>query len=150
MGNVIHTKKWKERKSVSHPLLRPAERYSENVLTPVSLTGVVIPWEKGLNGGRNSDYKLVCSSGLEYFIVADREWKEVLSFYRWEEVKVIGLLNVSNMTIIPQKVFPKGPTGEKENMIHLARWKGSEFVKKIAKNLNDLVLVPAAICAVMS
>lgn len=137
-------------KKISHPLGKPARRYVENILTPISLSGVVIPWSKELREGQNSDFKLVCSSGLEYFIVADSEWRDVLSWYSWEEVKVIGLLNVSNMTIIPQKVFPKRPTGEKENVIDLAAWKSREFVKKLVKNVNDLVLIPAAVCAVMA
>ncbi len=137
-------------KKISHPLGKPAQRYVENILTPISLSGVVIPWSKALSSGRNSDFKLVCSSGLEYFILADPEWRDVLSWYSWEEVKVIGLLNVSNMTIIPQKVFPKGPTGEKENVIDLAAWKSRDFVKKLVKNVNDLVLIPAAVCAVMA
>ena len=137
-------------KKISHPLGKPAQRYVENILTPISLSGVVIPWSKELREGQNSDFKLVCSSGLEYFIVADSEWRDILSWYSWEEVKVIGLLNVSNMTIIPQKVFPKGPTGEKENVIDLAAWKSREFVKKLVKNVNDLVLIPAAVCAVMA
>jgi len=137
-------------KKISHPLGKPGQRYVENILTPVSLSGVVIPWSKALNSGRNADFKLVCSSGLEYFIVADSEWRDVLSSYSWEEVKVIGLLNVSYMTIIPQKVFPKGPTGEKENVIDLAVWKSREFAKKLVKNVNNLVLIPAAVCAVMT
>lgn len=137
-------------KKISHPMVKPGQRYVENILTPISLSGVVIPWSKALSGGRNSDFKLVCSSGLEYFIVADSEWRDVLSWYSWEEVKVIGLLNVSNMTIIPQNVFPKRPTGEKENVIDLVTWKSREFVKKLVKNVNDLVLIPAAVCAVMA
>jgi hypothetical protein len=137
-------------KKISHPLGKPVQRYVENVLTPISLSGVVIPWSKEIRKGQSSDFKLVCSSGLEYFIVTDSEWRDILSWYSWEEVKVIGLLNVSNMTIIPQKVFPKGPTGEKENVIDLAAWKSREFLKKLVKNVNDLVLIPAAVCAVMA
>lgn len=133
----------------SHPVLERSKGYTENVLTPVTLSGVVAPWNKSLGGGRTSDYKLVSYSGLEYFIVADSEWRDVLSRYCWEEVKVIGLLNVSNMTLIPQKVYPKGPTGDKENVIDLAAWKSKQFVKKLVKNLNDLVVAPTAVWAVM-
>lgn len=136
-------------KKISHPLGKPAQRYVENMLTPVSSSGVIVPWSKTFVGAQNSDFKLVCSSGLEYFIVADSEWRDILSWYCWEEVKVIGLLNVSNMTIIPQKFFRKGPSGEKENVIDLAAWKSREFVKKLIKNVNDLGLASAAACAVM-
>ena len=134
----------------SHPLTRSSKGYSESVLTPISLTGVVVPWTKGLSGGRESEFKLVCSSGLEYFFVVDPEWKDVLSQYSWEEVKVIGLLNIANMTLIPQKVFPKGLRGEMENVIDLAAWKGRDLVKKLVKNVNDLVVVPGVVLAVMT
>lgn len=134
----------------SHPVLERSQGYEENILKPVTLSGVVAPWNKSLGGGRTSDYKLVSDSGLEYFIVADSEWRDVLSRYCWEEVKVIGLLNVSNMTLIPQKVYPKGPTGEKENVIDLAAWKSKALVKKLIKNVNDLVVVPAAVWAVVA
>lgn len=138
-------------KKISHPLEKPGQRYVENILTPVSLSGLVIPWSQPLSSGRDSDFKLVCSSGLEYFIVAsESEWRDVLSWYSWEEVKVIGLLNVSNMTIIPQKVFPKGPTGKKENLIDLAAWKSRRLVKKLVKNVNGLVFIPATPCAAMT
>ncbi len=134
--------------SQSHPVSEPSKGYAENILTPVTLSGVIAPWTKSLNGGRTSDYKLISYSGLEYFIVADNEWREILSKYCWEDVKVIGLLNTSNMTLIPQKVYPKGPTGE--NVINLASWKSKELVKKIVKNVNDLVVIPAAVWAVMA
>lgn len=133
----------------SPPVLERSQGYTENILKPVTLSGVISPWNKSLDGGRRSDYKLVSYSGLEYFIVADSEWRDVLSRYCWEEVKVIGLLNVSNMTLIPQKVYPKGPTGEKENVIDLAAWKSKSLVKKLIRNVNDLVVVPAAVWAVM-
>ena len=135
----------------SHPLLKDTSGgYSENVLTPVTLFGVVVPWTKSMGDGRTSDYKLACSSGVEFFIVADSEWRQVLSHYCWEDVKVKGLLNVSNMTLVPQKVFPKGPTGERDNVIDFAAWRGRDLVKKLTKNVTDLVLVPAAVFAVMS
>ncbi len=131
------------------PLSKYTRVYTNNVLTPVTLSGVVVPWIKTLSDGRDSDYKLVCSSGVEYFIVADNEWRSVLSSYSWDEVKVKGLLNISNMTLIPQKVFPKGPTGEKESAIDLANWKQRDFTKKVIKKINDLVLIPAAALSVI-
>ena len=131
-----------------HPVSEPSKGYSENILTPVNLSGVVAPWTESLWGGRTSDYKLITSSGREYFIVADNEWREVLSTYCWEEVRVIGLLNLANKTLIPQKVFPKGPTGE--NVIDLASWRNKEFIKKIVKNINDFVVIPVAVWAALA
>ena len=123
-----------------------------NILTPVTLSGVVTPCNQELVDGRSCDYKLVTSSGLEYFIVADSEWRSVLSTFCWEVVNIIGLLNICNMTVIPQKVFPKGPTGEKEKLIEVAEWDRGKFVrkaKKIAKTVNDFVLVPGVLMAMI-
>jgi hypothetical protein len=122
----------------------------DGFLTSVTLYGVIVPWTKPMADGRTSDYKLASVSGFEYFIIADAEWKAVLSRHCWEEVKVKGLLNVSTMTLVPQKVFPKGPTGERDNVIDLSAWKGRDFVKKLTHGVADLVLVPAAVLAVMA
>ncbi len=121
------------------------KRYSENILTPVNLTGVIMPWIKEMSGERDSEFKLVCPSGLEYFFIADSEWKNILARYNWNQVKVIGLLNVSNMTLIPQKVIPTNPPAEMENVIDLAHWKGRNLIKKLVKNMNDLVVAPTAV-----
>lgn len=111
-----------QRKNGSHPLARTSKGYAENILTPVTLAGVVVPWtKKMMSDGRNSEYKLVCASGSEYFFVTDQEWREILSRHCWGDVKVKGLLNIANMTLIPQKVFPQGPDGQLENVIYLAR-----------------------------
>lgn len=129
----------------SHPLAQTAKGYVENVLTPVKLSGVVVPWIKTLSGGRESEFKLVCSSGLEYFFIADSQWKDILTQYCWNDVKVVGLLNIRNMTLIPQKVFPKGPHGEMENVIDLATWKGRKLFKKVIDIINDQVVIPVAV-----
>ncbi len=134
----------------THLLSNPSKGYGENVLTPVNLPGVVVPWRRELKGGKESDYKLVCSSGMEYFFVADKEWRGVFSWYSWEDVRVIGFLNLATKTIIPQRIFPKGPKGEKENVIDLAIWKSREAIKKAVKNTNDMVVIPASVLAVMS
>lgn len=120
--------------------MKPFRIKTEKQLTPVSLSGVLVP---------SSDYKLVSLSGFEYFIVADSQWEEVLPQYCWKEVKVIGLFNIANRTVIPQKIFPKGPTGEKENIINIPIWKNRKLAKKLVAHLSELVLVPAAICALM-
>ncbi|MGE0762984.1 MAG: hypothetical protein AB7N80_06880 [Bdellovibrionales bacterium] len=149
MKSLLTFKKMKgEKVEPNHPLEKPSRGYSKNVLTPVTLSGVVVPWDKEVSATRSSEYKLVCTSGLEYFLVANDEWRSVLSWYCWEEVKIVGLLNTADLTLIPQRVFPKGPKGEKENVIDLALWRSREAIKKITKNVSDLVLVPAAVLAV--
>jgi hypothetical protein len=125
-------------------LARSSKGYVENILTPVKLSGVIVPWTKYFSGGRESEFKLVCSSGLEYFFVADTEWKDILTHSCWDNVKVIGLLNISNMTLIPQKVFPKGPRGEMENIIDMVTWKGRKIFKNLINSINDQVAFPVA------
>lgn len=150
---MIPKRRWFKRvevPEVSHMKTVSILKYPEGALTPVILTGVVLPWDKPMNDGRTSDFKLVCSSGSEYFIVADSHWRQELSHYRWEEVKIKGLLNAAHMTLVPQRVFPKGPSGERKEAIDLATWRGRDLVKKLTKNVTELVLVPAAVIAVMS
>lgn len=121
------------------------KKEAENIFAPVSLSGFVVPWAKTMSVGMESEFKLVCSSGQEYFFVVDDEWKQVLILHCWNEVKVKGLLNIVDLTIIPQKIFPKGPRGELENVIDLATWKARKFVKKIINDLNDQVIIPVAV-----
>ena len=91
-------------------------------IMPVILSGVVVPWIDDPRNGRDSDYKLVCASGTEYFMVTDPERRSLLSYFSWEEVKVKGLLNPANMTLIPQNIFPKGPAGERKGFIDPVSW----------------------------
>ena len=121
----------------------------KNNLTPVSLTGLIVPWSKRVGRTGTSDYKLVCSSGLEYFIITDHEWREVLANHSWDQVTVIGKLNLTDMSVLPEKILPKGPNEKRGDVIDLAARKGRPFVQKLVKNLNDLVLVPAVICAMI-
>lgn len=114
--------------------------------TPVTLFGVIVPWRKFLDDGKISDYKLVCKSGVEYFILADSEWRHTLAQSCWEEVTVKGVLNVFNMTIIPQAISPHGPPGERENVIEFAAGKKGTHAKKL-KILSELILVPVAVLA---
>lgn len=125
-------------------------RYSENKLTPVALSGVVVPRTKVFGDRKDPDFKFVSASGFEYSIVADNEWSHLLSIYSWEEVKIVGLLNLTNMTLIPQRVFPKGPTGDRENLTEFAAWKGRNLAKKLVEKINDLVVVPAAALAAVA
>ncbi len=118
-------------------------KHRENVLAPMSLTGIVVPRIRLLNRNQDSSFKLACFSGAEYDIITDSEWQEVLQRYRWEEVKIVGLLNLADLTLIPQKVFPKGPRGETENTIDLVAWKARDLAEKVVKNIDSLTVVPA-------
>lgn len=102
-------------------------------LVPVTLSGVIVP--------RDSEFGLACVNGVEYAIVTDDQWRSVLSHYCWKDVRFKGLLNPSKMTVVPQRIFPKGPTGERECAVNLATLMG---------RIAEWVLVPAAVFAVMS
>lgn len=114
----------------------------------ISQTGVLIPWTKRL-GDSISEYKFVCKDGSEYFILADSDWREILAWYSLGEVKIIGLLNISNRSLILQKILPKNLYSDKERTRDLALRKGKELLKTIVKTAHDLVFIPAAICAMM-
>ena len=148
MSNVLTFQSKDEAKT--HPLKGNNKGYSENILTPVKLSGHLLPWSPLNNNGNSSEYKLVCSSGLEYFIVADANWLEVLERLCYQDVRVIGLLNVANMTLIPQKIFPKGPNGEVESVVDLAAWKAKKFITKLVNNINKNVVIPVAVLTWMT
>jgi len=114
----------------------------ENILTPVSLVGVVVPIKKPADGTDDCEFKLVTLSGVEYSILTDSEWERVLDNYRWEEVRVRGLLNPLTMTIVPQWVVPHGPTGETQRVTKVPIWKDRILIGKIKKTVKDLVLIP--------
>ena len=140
--NYIQTQKREQ--NDSNPMISFKPQGLDHILKPILLNGMLVPQPKGA-----FDYKLVCSSGLEYFIVADAKWRRVLSYYKWEEVKFIGFLNKSNMTIIPQKIFPKGPASDNETVVSGMGLKRRDLLEKLAVNANELVFTPLAICAVM-
>jgi hypothetical protein len=117
----------------------------QNNLSTVSLSGVIVPWTRILGRGRVSAFKLVSNNGLEYPIVPAPEWKDVLSCYSWEEVRVFGLLDSDDLSLIVMRVFPKGPKGEKDFLIDLLSRKGRDLVSKVKKGVNDLILAPAAL-----
>lgn len=115
----------------------------ESFLTPVSLVGVIVPTRMPTDDREDSEFKLVTLSGVEYLILTDSDWERVLENYRWEEVRVRGLLNAATMTIVPQWVVPHGPTGEPQRVTDAPLWKDRNLVGKIKKTVADLVLVLA-------
>jgi hypothetical protein len=112
-------------------------KQQEIVLTPVSVVGVVVPAAED----QKLEFKLVTLHGVEYSILTDSAWERVLENYRWEEVRVRGLLNASTMTIVPQWVVPHGPTGETQRVSDEPLYR--DVIGKIRKTIADLVLAPA-------
>lgn len=115
---------------------------TEKLFTPVSVAGVVVPKRAS---GRDSEtaFNLVTLTGVEYSILADQEWQLVLETYRWEEVRVRGLLNIATMTIVPHWVVPRGPTGETQRVTDKPLAKSGDLIGKIKKTVADLVLAPS-------
>lgn len=113
----------------------------EFFLTPISVVGVVVPKEP-FAVSNHREFKLVTLCGVEYSLHSDSEWQQVLENYRWEEVRVRGLLNSSTMTIFPLWVIPRGPTGETQRVSE-APWLDRNIVGKFKKAVADLVLAPA-------
>jgi hypothetical protein len=126
------------------------DRYVENILTPMTVSGVVVPWEKTINDKTQIEYKLACDNGTDYMILSRSEVENILPLYSWKSVNIVGLVNESKMLLIPQKILPKGPDGESSNVIDLSRWKKLGLRKKLMNKLNDFIIVPAAVLAVLA
>ena len=120
--------------------------YAENILVPVTLSGIVVPCSRAMDYEEAYEYKLACANGAEYLIEADAKWGEVLSTYVWQEVKVKGLLNLDKMTVVLQRVFPRGPSGDRGNIAAFAGQRGRELIKKVSGDFQDLVFILAAVC----
>ncbi|MGZ3722679.1 MAG: hypothetical protein ACXVA9_07115 [Bdellovibrionales bacterium] len=121
----------------------------EKVLCQVTLSGVVTPQLRKIGAARASEYKLVCADGSAYFLVADAKWRRVLSQLSWLEVRVVGLLNPSNRSLIPEKVLPKGPKGERGNA-GVALTGVGDLLKNFTKTAGDLAFVSAAVWALIA
>lgn len=111
-------------------------------LSPIALVGTIVPDQ--------THFKLVCAGGVEYVIDDNSKARAMLPIYCWKEVKIVGLLNNTNQTLIPQKVFPKGPDGESSNVIDLPLWQSQNLKRKVLNKINELVVVPAAVLAVLA
>jgi hypothetical protein len=118
----------------------PAGASVQNALVPITVAGVVVPSkELGTNGWQRR-FRLICANGVQYAIEASPEWRNVLSRYEWEEVKVVGLLNKAIMAIILQKLFPVGPDGSGLSMAKFA-------VKGVCRLAKDVFRKPEGLVA---
>lgn len=137
-------------KKVVNPWGKPDFGCREKRLAPVKLTGVVIPCNPLPNAPTQSNFKLVCPNGLECYFSTDKNWSTILNRYSWDEVKVIGLVNKSNLSLIPQKIYPKQPIGKRQKIIDLIRWKNQNIAHQFAKQLNHSLATPAALPAIVA
>ena len=127
----------------------PTRRSFRRNISRISLSGLLIPWVKMI-GGRRSEFKLVCSSGLEYSILSGPEWREILRQFSWREISLNGFLNLLSGTLVPRKVVPKSPIKDGEKIIDLAARKSRYLIQKLLRNVNDFVLIPAALWAIIA
>lgn len=133
-----------------YPLMTQEERYRENRLSPITVSGVIAPWEKKLSDGSRSEYKLACGNGTEYLIFENSKVRDVLPLYCWKEVKIVGLLNKSRMELIPQNILPQGSDGESSNVVDFSLWKDKNLRRKVLNKINELVVIPVAVFAVLA
>lgn len=125
------------------------KQFAKQSLAPISVTGMIVPWEKSWSNGKKTHYKLACNNGLDYIIAENSEVHDVLPLYCWREVKVVGLLNTSNLTLIPQKVIPKGPNDQSSNLVDLSAWKKLKMKRELYDKINELVVVPVGVLALL-
>jgi hypothetical protein len=121
----------------------------DNVLTSASLLGTIEQYIKILHDGP-PEFKLVCPDGNEYLIIPTSSLKESLQQYSGKKVKVFGMLNRSNNTLLLQKIFIKDLNEDQNNMIDLQVYKRRQLLKKIARTVNELVIIPIAVLAVLA
>jgi len=96
--------------------------------TQVSLSGVIVPWHEDFAGGYFTDYKIITTSGLEYFILADDDWRETLKSYIDSNVILKGLMDIQTKTIFPKSIEGEGPDkGPSSNMDLEFNYMGEDF-----------------------
>ena len=121
----------------------------ENRLTPIEISGVIVPVKNILRNKTHIEYKLKCDHEKAHPIETTSQMRNLLNLYRWKEVRVVGLLNESSGAVIPQKILPKGSDGESSNIIDFNLWKNKKLTRKVINKINDLVIVPSAVLAVL-
>ena len=70
--------------------------------TPIAIRGVLVPWDEKIDSNENSDFKVITSSGTEYFLLTNHDWKLVCNEFSWRNVRLKGMLNIKNMTVVPE------------------------------------------------
>ena len=111
----------------THPLYRLNKKsLRKSLCTPIKVRGTILPWDRRVAEGAQSDYKLITSSGLEYFLVTDEYWTEVIKNFSWMTVRLKGDLNIQNMTLIPREIDLDGPNEQQAEVIPIKRKKKSK------------------------
>jgi hypothetical protein len=60
---------------------------------------VIVPWTKFVHKEKNTDFKIITESGMEYFLVTENKLKNNIADYCWSRVKVQGTIDLNLMTL---------------------------------------------------
>lgn len=115
-----------------HPLKRHSALPEKDVFyTPIAVRGVLVPWDEEVDVNESSDFKVITSSGTEYFLLTNHDWKLVCNEFSWRNVRLKGLLNIKNMTVVPEEITTDDPEGSKAKVIPIKKVK-----EKLKKGLS--------------
>ena len=120
----------------------------ENILRSVTLSGTIEQYIKILDDESPFEFKMVCADGREYSVAMGSSVKN-LSSYVDKRIKVFGLLNKSNNKLIVQKIVLQNSNEEENKTIELDYHRRRKLINKIARTVNELVIIPIAILAVL-
>ncbi len=107
-----------------HPLKKHSALPEKDIFhTPIAVRGVLVPWDDEVEINENSDFKVITSSGTEYFLLTNHDWKLVCNEFSWRNVRLKGLLNVKSMTVIPEEITTDDPEDNKAKVIPIKKVK---------------------------
>lgn len=125
-----------------HPLKKQSALPEKDVFcTPIAVRGVLVPWDEKVDVNESSDFKVITSSGTEYFLLTNHDWKLVCNELSWRNVRLIGLLNIKNMTVVPEEITTDDPEGNKAKIIPLKKIK-EKLKKRLSMATPVLSLLP--------
>ena len=120
-----------------HPLQKHSALPEQDVFrTPIAVRGVLVPWDEEVDVNENSDFKVIASSGTEYFLLTSHDWKLVCNEFSWRNVRLKGLLNIKNMTVVPEEITTDDPEGSTAKVIPIKKMK-----EKMKKGINIAIPV---------
>lgn len=88
--------------------------------TPIATKGVIVPWEEEVEPNTYSDFKLITSSGLNYFLVTNDDWKKVCNHFVWGTVRLKGMMNIKTMSVVPEEIDADDPDSARAKVIPMS------------------------------
>lgn len=125
-----------------HPLKKHSALPEKDVFcTPIAVRGILVPWDEEVDVNESIDFKVITSSGTEYFLLTNHDWKLVCSEFSWRNVRLRGLLNIKNMTVVPEEITTDDPEGSKAKVIPIKKVK-EKLKKGFSMVVPALSLIP--------